>query len=203
MFLFPTLVFSLLGFTFATFTETTAVDPFFGGLLGYVQKNSKSTFCYFPGVPGTALSCNADANANTKGAQFSGVMAAHLAQGKSIAYYGPDAVFLGDVSFPYPSNAGFTYVCVSGTFNSSFQTLCAIPGGDNLVIPVNSNNPPYCMVGSSMTHVDDGCYVPEGGSASGTDHKSAASSTEPIRKRLELHDIFWITITLIASSQML
>jgi hypothetical protein len=87
-------------------------------------------------------------------------MTSHLAQGHSIGYYGPDAVFLGGADFPFPPNGGLIYVCVSGSFSAgAYQSLCALPGADNAVVP-GGNFPAYCMINRPMNHVDDGCYDP-------------------------------------------
>jgi len=84
-------------------------------------------------------------------------MTAHLAQGQTIAYYGPDGTFLGGVDYPFPATAGYTFLCISGALNIGvYQTTCTLPGGDNAVMSAN----PFCSLNLSMTHVDDGCYDP-------------------------------------------
>ena len=85
-------------------------------------------------------------------------MTAHLAQGQSIAYYDADNTFLGGADYPYPANPGLVYVCVSGAFNNLYQSLCAIPGQDNAIVPGGSS-PAFCMTGLPMRQVDDGCYA--------------------------------------------
>ncbi|TDL16022.1 hypothetical protein BD410DRAFT_653558 [Rickenella mellea] len=96
--------------------------------------------------------------------RFSDVMAAHLAQGHSIAYYGPDNVFVGDVSWPYPANAGIIYLCASGSVGGAYQSFCTVPTGDNLFI----SGGPRCIVSLPMSHVDDGCYDPSLAVVNGT-----------------------------------
>ncbi|TDL16021.1 hypothetical protein BD410DRAFT_844740 [Rickenella mellea] len=113
-----------------------------------IQKASNGKFCYYPTYPGTDVSC-------TQYPQFSSVMAAHLAQGHSIAYYGPDNVFIGDASWPYPPDAGIIYLCGSGTINGAYLSFCSRPIGDNVI-----DSGEYCIVGLPMKHVDDGCYDP-------------------------------------------
>ncbi|TDL16024.1 hypothetical protein BD410DRAFT_890516 [Rickenella mellea] len=118
---------------------------------GCVQKASNGKFCYYPYTAGTDASCS------SQSAELGSVLTAHLAQGHSIAYYGPDNVFVGDVSWPYPPNAGITYLCASGSINGAYQSFCARPYSDNAFYYLPG---PTCVVGLPMSHVDDGCYDP-------------------------------------------
>ncbi|TDL16023.1 hypothetical protein BD410DRAFT_832310 [Rickenella mellea] len=119
--------------------------------IGCIQKASNGKFCYYPIIPGTDASCSA------KSPRFSDVMAAHLAQGHSIAYYGPDNVFVGNVSWPIPADAGIVYLCASGSIAGAYQTFCSTASADNVIVYVGFT---ACMVGLPMSHVDDGCYDP-------------------------------------------
>ena len=114
-----------------------------------LPQGNNSRFCYYPAQAGTLGSCNMFPS-------FIPPMKAHLSQGLTIAYYGPDGTFYGGVDYPYPADGGLTYLCISGAVgNGLFQTTCSLPGGDNAVI----GNSGVCTIGLPMTHVDDGCYV--------------------------------------------
>ncbi|TDL16025.1 hypothetical protein BD410DRAFT_844744 [Rickenella mellea] len=141
--------------------------------LGCVQKASNNEYCYYPLQTSTSASCN-----DNNGVQFAGVMAAHLAQGHSIAYYGPDNTFLGDSSFAYPANAGIIYLCLSGSFTTGYQSFCGFSHGDNAIETSGA-----CVIALPMAHVDDGCYVisiattPSSTSTTSTSSSSSSTST--------------------------
>ncbi|KAJ7581906.1 hypothetical protein C8J56DRAFT_958485 [Mycena floridula] len=142
-------------------TQTTAVEANLGTSYGSVQTGTAvNHLCYYPAAPVTpVLECK-----GTNGAQLAGVMEAHLAQGQSIGYYSPDAIFLGNATYNIPDQAGALALCISGKLlgnpeSESYQSLCSYPTTDNQVIPPSANSLDFCVVGLHQNHVDDGCYT--------------------------------------------
>jgi len=94
---------------------------------------------------------------------MSAVMAVHLKQGLSVAYYsGVDNSLLGGADFPFPSSGGIVRICVSGKAgDGSYQTFCENIHQDNDIFGVAGD--PFCIIAVGQDFVSDGCYVPESG----------------------------------------
>lgn len=163
-----------LGLALCAFNRTVQTGTPEDGIFGTVQlKNETHRYCYFPAFEGISPSCTEDEP------RFSDPMNAHLSQNQSIGYYDASSAFLGGWDFPYPKNLSIVYVCVSGAFSTSlklYQSLCAIPRGDNEVVPKGKGQA-FCMIAAPQRHVQDGCYsAPDDGDTTPTSSASATST---------------------------
>jgi len=107
------------------------------------------------------------------------VMAVHLKQGLSIAYYsGVDNALLGGADFPFPASGGIVRICMSGKAgDGSFQTFCENIHQDNDIYGVTGD--PFCIIAVGQDFVTDGCYVPESKVVSANSPSSGSSQTIP------------------------
>ena len=126
-----------------------------------VQQDSQGRWCYVPDPRSSSdVTCK---GGYARDASMSAVMAVHLKQGLSIAYYsGVDNALLGGADFPFPSSGGIVRICVSGKAgDGSYQTLCENIHQDNDIYGLTGD--PYCIIAVGQDFVSDGCYVPESG----------------------------------------
>jgi len=124
-----------------------------------VQQDSQGRWCYSPDPrSSTDLTCNGGYG---RDASMSEVMAVHLKQGLSIAYYsGVDNALLGGADFPFPASGGIIRICLSGKAgDGTYQTFCENIHEDNDIYGVGGD--PFCIVAVGQDNVTDGCYVPE------------------------------------------
>ena len=126
-----------------------------------VQQDSQGRWCYVPDPRSSSdVTCK---GGYARDATMSAVMAVHLKQGLSIAYYsGVDNALLGGVDFPFPSSGGIVRICLSGKAgDGSYQTFCENIHQDNDIYGLTGD--PFCIVAVGQDVVSDGCYVPESG----------------------------------------
>lgn len=137
------------------FTKTSC----YGG--NCVQQDSQGRWCYVPDPRSSSdVTCK---GGYARDASMNAVMAVHLKQGLSIAYYsGVDNALLGGADFPFPSSGGIVRICVSGKAgDGSYQTFCENIHQDNDIYGVTGD--PFCIIAVGQDLVSDGCYVPESG----------------------------------------
>lgn len=126
-----------------------------------VQQDSRGRWCYVPDPrSSTDVTCK---GGYARDASMSAVMAVHLKQGLSIAYYsGVDNSLLGGADFPFPSSGGIVRICMSGKAgDGSYQTFCENIHQDNDIYGLTGD--PFCIIAVGQDFVSDGCYVPESG----------------------------------------
>jgi len=184
------IVFILYAFKFdvahGLFTQTSC------WLSNCIRQNSQGRWCYAPSPQSTSnVACSREFSCDRS---MSAVMAFHLKQGLSIAYYsGVDNVLLGGADFPFPASGGFIMLCASGKAgDGNFQTLCQRVHQDNDIYGVPGD--PWCLVSLDQDFVLDGCYVPRSGvvslnSASSSNSQTISSSlqtTSPIASTMTL-----------------
>ena len=152
-------LFTLLALQFTSvhglFTETSCYGS------NCVQQDSQGRWCY---VPDSRTSSDGSCNgAPGRDASMDAVMAVHLNQGLSIAYYsGVDNSLLGGADFPFPSSGGIVRLCLSGKAgDGSYQTFCENIHQDNNIAGLAGD--PYCIIAVGQNFVSDGCYVPKSG----------------------------------------
>ena len=144
-----------------------------------VQQDSQGRWCYVPDPrSSTDVTCK---GGYARDASMSAVMAVHLKQGLSVAYYsGVDNSLLGGADFPFPSSGGIVRICVSGKAgDGSYQTFCENIHQDNDIYGLTGD--PFCIIAVGQDFVSDGCYVPESGvvvvPSTGQTISGAASTT--------------------------
>lgn len=138
----------------------------------YVEPNSAGTWCYYP-----AAKSNLDVACVGKQAEFVSVMAAHLAQGVSISYYGANNQRLGGAEYPVKTTAGKVYLCLSGRAgDGTYKTECELSTLDNRFGGLSR-----CALAVSQETVTDGCYVPGGGSGGSTSSSLTSEAASTLR----------------------
>ena len=147
-----------------------------------VQQDSQGRWCYVPDPRSSSdVTCK---GGYSRDATMSAVMAVHLKQGLSIAYYsGVDNALLGGVDFPFPSSGGIIRICLSGKAgDGTYQTFCENIHQDNDIYGLTGD--PFCIIAVGQDVVSDGCYVPESGvvvaPSSGSQTSTSVRSSTPI-----------------------
>ncbi|KIM36516.1 hypothetical protein M413DRAFT_288054 [Hebeloma cylindrosporum] len=146
-------------------SQLTAVHGLFTKTSCYgsncVQQDSQGRWCYVPDSRSSSdVTCK---GGYSRDASMSAVMAVHLKQGLSIAYYsGVDNALLGGADFPFPPSGGIIRICLSGKAgDGTYQTFCENIHQDNDIYGLTGD--PFCIIAVGQDLVSDGCYVPESG----------------------------------------